>query len=258
MRKLLVFLFLLPLLASAQSSLDGTWKVDFSKSKLEDKPEVRVLKDGMYECRTCRFKYTIKADGSDQQVTGNPYMDSLSVKVVDDKHIERSWKKDGRITGSDKQSVSDDGNTTTIQWTDNSAENGKTITGQTVMKRVAKGPAGSHAVSGSWKPEKVSDVTEEGMLLTLKVEGDSLTMSTPTGQGYTAKFDGTEAPFTGDPGIRKVSLKKLTANSIQETDMDQNGKVVNITTMSSNGKELTLNNDDKLRGTKTRFVATKQ
>jgi len=39
-----------------------------------------------------------------------------------------------------------------------------------------------------------------------------LTMTTPTGQKYTAKMDGTEAPFSGDPGLTAVSVKKMGAN----------------------------------------------
>jgi hypothetical protein len=35
---------------------------------------------------------------------------------------------------------------------------------------------------------------------------------------YTAKMDGTEAPFSGDPGFTAVSVKKTGANEIQETD----------------------------------------
>ncbi len=51
---------------------------------------------------------------------------------------------------------------------------------------------------------------------TYKVNGDELTMTTPTGQSYTAKLDGTEAPYKGDPGTTSVSAKQMGKNSIAQ------------------------------------------
>jgi len=39
--------------------------------------------------------------------------------------------------------------------------------------------------------------------------GGTLNMTTPTGQSYTAKLDGMEVPYVGDPGITTVSLKRI-------------------------------------------------
>ncbi len=44
---------LLPLLAFAQSPFDGTWKVDMNKVDFPKKPDVYLLQNGMYECKTC-------------------------------------------------------------------------------------------------------------------------------------------------------------------------------------------------------------
>ena len=57
---------LLPVLAMAQSAFDGTWKVDLSKVQMPKKPDVLVLKDGVYQCKTCVPAMTVKADGNDQ------------------------------------------------------------------------------------------------------------------------------------------------------------------------------------------------
>jgi hypothetical protein len=96
------------------------------------------------------------------------------------------------------------------------------------------------------------------MSLTYKVTGDTLTMSNPTGQSYTAKLDGTEAPYKGDPGTTSVSVKKIGPNSIEETDKRE-GKVISVAriTVSADGKTMKFLIDDKLRGTQGEFSATK-
>ena len=84
-------------------------------------------------------------------------------------------------------------------------------------------------------------------------------MTSPTGQTYTAKMDGTEAPMKNDPGISAVKVKKIGNNTIEETDM-RNGKVIGVmkATVSADGKTLTATYDDKLQGSSMKYTATKQ
>ena len=74
---------------------------------------------------------------------------------------------------------------------------------------------------------KVRNLTENARTLSFKSTADGLSMSTRTGQSYTAKFDGQEFPVAGDPRGTMVSLKRVNANTIVETDT-QNGKVVEV------------------------------
>src|SRR5215472_14870346 len=53
MKRILFLLLLVPVLSWAQSPFDGTWKIDMSKSKLPKKPDVYVLQNGTYECKSC-------------------------------------------------------------------------------------------------------------------------------------------------------------------------------------------------------------
>ena len=75
---------LLSLFAQAQSQFDGTWKIDTNSVQLPTKPDVFLLQNGMYECKSCVPPISIKADGTDQKVTGQPYFDTMSMKVIDD------------------------------------------------------------------------------------------------------------------------------------------------------------------------------
>jgi hypothetical protein len=263
MRKLLWFglliSLLIPSLAMAQSAFDGTWKVDLNQAQLAKKPDVFLLQDGMYHCKTCVPPIDVKADGQDQKVTGHPYYDTVNVKVVDDHTLELTDKKDGKAVIVAKDTVSSDGNTLNFEFTDSSATNSDPVTGKGESSRVAKGPAGAHAISGSWRTTKLEGFSDNGLAFTYKVEGDSLTMTTPTGQSYTAKLDGTEAPYKGDPGTTSVSVKSMGKNAMEETDK-RDGKVISVAriTVEPDGKTMKIDVTDKLRGTKSQFVAQKQ
>ena len=258
MKKLLFVLMLVPLLGWAQSPFDGTWKVDMNKSKLPKKPDVFLLQNGMYECKSCIPAVNIKADGQFQALSGDPYRDTLMVKVVDDKHVEFASQKAGKDVSTTTRTVSDDGNTMTIAWTYYGNPTGGPVSGTDHYKRVAKGPAGSNAISGSWRDEKTDVATADALAFSFKSGGDSLSYSTPTGQSYTAKLDGTDAPYVGDPGTTSVSLKRM-GDSIEETDK-RDGKVVAVAkmTVSADGKTMTIAVDDKLHGTTATYIATKQ
>ncbi|MGB8322711.1 MAG: hypothetical protein WCE52_07090 [Candidatus Acidiferrum sp.] len=255
----LLVAFLMPAATIAQDAISGTWKTDLSNPQLPKKPDVYQLKDGMYTCKTCAPPFEVKADGQDQKVSGHPYFDTLSVKVVDDRTVEMSQKKDGKLNGTSKMMVSPDGKTMVFEFSDSSATNGDPVTGKIEATRVGKAPAGEHAISGSWRTTKYDTISDNGLVVTFKLDGDTLMMSSPTGQSYAAKLDGTEAPYKGDPGTTSVSVKKMGKDTIEETDK-RDGKVIGVTRMkvSADGKTMTFDNVDKLHGTTSQFTATKQ
>lgn len=261
MKKMLLFLLLIPVLAMAQSSpFDGTWKVDMNKAQLPKKPDVFLLQNGMYSCKTCVPAYEVKADGTDQPVKGDPYATTVAVKVVDDRSIEMMGKKDGKEAFSSKWMVASDGDSMTVDWKYSGNPDGGPVTGKDMLKRVgAKPAAGANMISGSWRTEKTEDMSAAALTFTYKVSGDEMSFSSPTGQSYTAKLGGGEAPYKGDPGITGVSVKKINDHTIEETDM-RDGKPISIARMavSADGKKMTADVTDKLHGSTSRYVADKQ
>jgi hypothetical protein len=79
------------------------------------------------------------------------------------------------------------------------------------------------------------------------------------GQSYDAKFDGKEYPIKNDPAETTVSLKRIDANTIQETDR-RGGKVIDIIRMaaSADGKTLSVEDADQVRNTKMTYTMMKQ
>lgn len=257
MKKLLALLLLSPAMLLAQSPFDGTWMTKLDTAQFPKKPNRYLLNKGMYECSSCVPKFNVKADGTDQKVTGHPYYDTVAVKVVDDHTVELTQKKDGKTMFSGTDTVSSDGNTLTTKFTDQTED--KPVTGEVTSTRVSKGPGGSHAVSGSWRTDKVNSVSDNGLLVTYEGTQDGLKMSDPNGESYDAKFDGKDYPVEGDPGHTMVSLKRIGNDTIEETDK-RNGKVVGIAkmTVSSDGKWITVEFTDKERGTTTTYKMEKQ
>jgi hypothetical protein len=251
---------LVPTLASAQSAFDGTWKVDMNKVDFSKKPDVFLLQNGMYACKTCTPPYEVKADGSDQSVSGHPYFDSVAIKVVNDHAIEETDKKGGKVVATSTTTVSSDGNTAMFTFSDSSNTNGgPAVTGSGEATRVAKGPAGSNAISGSWRTTKIEGLSDNATSWSYKVSGDEITMTNPTGQSYTAKLNGADAPMKGDPGVTSVSVKMLGQNTLEETDK-RSGKVISVfkMTIAADGKTAKAVNEDKLQNRTTEFAITKQ
>ncbi len=255
MRKLLVFVLLLPLFAWAQSPFDGTWKADMSKTQFAQKPETFALEKGQYTCSTCTVKINVKADGSDQKVPGAKAFDTLAVKQVDDKTVQLTRKKDGKVVSESTDTVSADGKTLTEEFKMQPPQ-GEPVTGKVAYTRVSGPPAGAHAISGSWRVAKVN-VSENALTITLKGTADGLSMSAPTGESYDAKFDGKDYPVKGDRAGDKVSLKKVNDNTIEET-WKRDGKPLYVNTMTVEGKTLKVVSRNVKRGTTETYIAEKQ
>jgi hypothetical protein len=235
--------------------INGTWKTDLVSIKIDSRPDQYLLKGGQFSCPTCTPQIAVAADGAFHPVD-RPYADHMSVKVDDDHNVTRTNQKGGKTTFQQKFSVSADGNTLTSTFNDTSGT--KPVTGTFVETRVAPAPAGAHAISGSWKPQRPTNISDEGLTVTISADNDMLHVRSPAGQSYDAKLDGTETPVKGDIGGTMASVKKLGPGSYQETDK-RRGKVTDVITMTvgADGK-LSFKDENKLDGSTTTSVANKQ
>jgi hypothetical protein len=251
------FLFLAPLLAFAQSPFNGTWVAKVDSAQLPKKPEVFLLNHGMYSCSTCTPKVSVKADGQDQKVTGDPYTDTMRVNVVDANTVEFTSKKDGKVAGHDTDMISSDGKTLTDKFTDLSGTH--PVDGEMTYTRVSAGPAGSHALSGSWRAEKFNNVSPNGLTITFELTASGMKMSDPTGGSYDAKFDGKYYPIHGDPGQSMISLRRVDANTIEAT-VKRQGKIVRVSrrTVSADGKTIKTVSTNKENNTTMSYIMEKQ
>ena len=256
MKMCLALAVLAPTAALAVGPFDGTWKTQADSVQVSGKPEVFELKDGTYKCESCAPAYSVKADGADQKVAPHGYYDTVAVRIVDAHSIEISTKLGGKVIQSGSVSVSPDGSTLTESYKDMSGSQVAMFT-QT-SKRLAAGPAGSHAISGSWKVDKLPELSDTASTISYRMTADGFQMQW-NGQSYDAKFDGKKYLTANDPGKTWVSLKKLSNETVEETD-SRDGKVTDVIrmTVSADGKSMSVVDEDQAHGTTVRYRLNKQ
>jgi hypothetical protein len=106
----------------------GTWKLNEAKSKFAPGvpknhtvvyeaagDDVKITADGKdKDGNATHNEWTGKFDGKDYPITGDPNSDTRSYKKVNDRTLEMTGKKDGKVAVSGRIVVSADGKTRTV------------------------------------------------------------------------------------------------------------------------------------------------
>jgi hypothetical protein len=116
--------------AAAPDPVIGTWQLNVSKSKFTRGPapksETRtysqsgpsitlVIKRVGADGNEMTSQATYQLDGKDYSWTGDPSVDSLSVKQVDSNTVKFTQKKAGKVVSTGSRTVSKDGKTLTLK-----------------------------------------------------------------------------------------------------------------------------------------------
>lgn len=251
--------FLFPGTLLAQNPFDGTWALESDQTQLPQKPDVYLLRDGIYECSSCVPAIKVHADGKAYPVAGSPYFSSISVHAVDNRNMQITEMQNGKTVYSEDDRVSEDGGRLMQKCTDLSAPNGEPVIAELTFSRIGLPPTGSNMISGSWQAEKIHFLSANGTTVTYQATANGLQVSTPGGESYDAKFDGKEYRVNGVPMRTTVTLKRINARTIEETDMNEG--VVHYwlrMTVSPDGATMNVTELDKERGTKTTYMMRKQ
>jgi hypothetical protein len=166
MKRMLVLLAMMPVLALAKSPFDGTWKMKLDSVKYSGKPQEVELVGGKYTCKSCVPPFTIPADGKPQPTPGRVSSDHMAVKVASPTTVEYTRTLQGKVVGTGSDTVSADGKLMTSSFVDYSGE--KPVDGKYTMKRVGPGVPGGHAISGSWMAEQAVDQSDAGSTIVLQ------------------------------------------------------------------------------------------
>lgn len=244
--------------AFAQSAFDGVWKVDLASAELPDRPYVQSLQNGVYTCSSCVPVYSVPADGEMHKVEGFPYWNETSVRVVDARTVEEAQSLNGRAVGRSRSQVSSDGSMLTTSWTDTSAPDGTTSSGEGTMRRIAVGPAGTHAISGSWRNEAVTNVSDASLTATMRLAEGVFSFRSGGGYGFEAPLGGPPVPITGDLAGATATVRQLADGSIEQTD-HINGEATSVMTLTPAADGSIMIELKNLKvGTTTRYKVIKQ
>jgi len=255
MLRLIFVLLLFGELSAGQSPFDGMW-VNKAGEQLRQGTASYSLTNEEFRCSCAIGDIETKPDGDDHKAPETAYWDTLNVQAVDAHTVVVIAKKAGRTMFTEVDSVSEDGNKLTQTVKDTTEAETVTIDAQS--QRVGSGPAGSHAVSGTWKAFKASR-SLNGSLIKYTCTKDSFSAESPLGERYTAKFDGNFYPVEDDPGHTMVSAKLLDARTVQLTSK-RNGKIVSISRLSvaPDGKSIHAVFENKESGTQATSDFEKQ
>ena len=231
-----------------QSAFDGTWHTNIGKAKISPKPNVFYLSQGWYHCVSCNPAYDVKADGTDQPVTGQTY-DTVSRGRSGSQDDLRDNQEGGQSRSTNRPVGLGGRQALTVKIHFPSHEQRPAESPLKPQPSLSVAPSGVHATSGSWQIDKIKSKRQRARHVTYKTSGDEITMTEPTGESYTAKLDGTDAPYKGSYTTDTVSIKKIDAHTIEETDK-RGGEVVEVDkmTVSANGKTMTMVANEQAHG----------
>ena len=128
--------------ARAADSSVGTWKVNLAKSKYDPGPPpkgpnvvkieadgdgIKVTNDGVNaQGQPTHVTYSAKYDGKDYPESGNPNVDTISIKRIDANTIETTTKKGGKVVATSRVVISGGGKVRTTTQDGTNAQGQKT------------------------------------------------------------------------------------------------------------------------------------
>ncbi|HEX8307743.1 MAG TPA: hypothetical protein VF645_04920 [Allosphingosinicella sp.] len=200
---------------SGASPLTGTWVADLG-SQQGLPTDVYVVSGGTYSCDSCQPRRRYPADGRLRSVPGAPGT-SESVAIVDSRTISTHIVQPGLVRTT-RMRVSSDGRTARYVSIDRRTGIKGPLRTEYVAQRTASGPAGAHAVSGTWRGVRYASVPVALRTTILSDGGDGLGYRTGTGYSYDARYGGGFVPILGpyDGGL-SVSVRKVDPYRVVET-----------------------------------------
>jgi hypothetical protein len=130
-------------LRAQNNPLVGTWKLNVTKSKYDPGPAPKSLTrtveaqgDGVKytfegvaaDGNPISYGFSVQFDGKDNPISGSmpSGADTISAKRTDSNHVVATLKKGGKVIGTSKVTVSNDGKVTTVDATGTTATGAKT------------------------------------------------------------------------------------------------------------------------------------
>lgn len=238
---------------------DGVWRIDTSQDEYGGRPVSRLIKDGIYRCGNCVTKVEVPADGRFHSFDGGQDFDAVAVTIRGARQVDFRYRKAGRLAETVTERVSADGNTLTFRNVDLTAPDGKPTIAEGQRARIGASPAGAHPVSGEWRQLGGAKESAERLTLTIRTNGDAVTIVQPTGRQVSARLGGPAMPIVGDQAGRVMRIDAAPPNALRTTT-SLAGKDVQagLITVAADGRSLTFEVQDLGLGQTIKFVAVKE
>jgi hypothetical protein len=282
-KSLASFVMLLPAIACANGPAGWTWADNPFEGSWVIQPELTTfgmrspilsLERGVFRRSDCKTEpIDVPADGAAHAVKGQPLFDTMSVRVLDPKRVEIVEKNADKPAWKGMYTVSANGHSMRLDFDDDHPA--KPVTGALEYMREGDAPAGAHAVSGTWRPEKLTRLSSSGLTVTFAMQRKDaerdlevapgpdfyarFTLAGSDGRSAEGKLDAHDFPLNGYLPGATIALNLLLPNILQ-FNRSQNGVLVELTRamVASDGQTMTLSQIDWVCQAKTVFILNKQ
>ena len=199
----------------------------------------------MFRRTDCSKPLEVPADGAERAVKEQPLFDAMSVRVIDERTVDMVQKKSDKVVWKGEYRVSKDKRTMTLDFEDDRAQNA--VSGQLEYSREGNALAGPHALSGSWRPGKLSRLSGAGLSMTIEPHDNGLQIGWSDGRRVSTKLDAQYYPLEGYLDGAKMSVlhprpDTLALNRTQEIAPVEISRAV----LSADGETIVLKQVDFL------------
>ena len=241
--------------ALAAPSISGHWVADLSSQKLPEHLDVYLVANGHYDCKSCAPPRSYAADGKPHPIPGDGEVTSEAVTVLSPRSIRTRIVSPSLVRETTMTASADDSTALYVSLDRRPGVKGVLRT-RYIARRVAHGPQGANRVSGSWQGIAYLEVPRKVRTIALRLSGNRLSYSTPTGVSYSAAIGGPPAKVRGPyAGSMTAYVRRLDRLTFVETRRRDGTPLFERTFhLSPDGKLLEISTRDESNG--TTFVAT--
>jgi hypothetical protein len=256
-RHLIFFGLCAPVAALAETPFAGTWEVQPELTTFSQRPLGLLIDRGVYKRTSCAPDDQVPADGAFHPIIGDPWVETMSVRVLDKNRVEVTQEIAGSATWRGTYNVAKDGRTMQLKF--ENARAAKPVSGTIEFARDGEPLENAHLVSGNWVPQKLLDLSATGRTMSIQDTENGLTMKASDGRNYDIKFDRQDYPLKGYLDGATVQVGRRAPKTLQ-VNGKQHGVYVEmgLGVVSDDGKTMTLGEVDWQCQSKTLWSLRKQ
>jgi hypothetical protein len=203
-----------------------------------------MIERGIYRRTNCRVALEVAADGADHPVADQPLFNTMSVRFADPRHALIVQKIAAKVVWRGTYTVSKDRRSMTLAFEDDRAVNA--VTGVIEYSREGDPVNQAHALSGTWRPKKLTAISASGLTMTIREVGDGLLMSWGDGRNVESRLNADYYPLNGYLEGAKVSILNPRPDTLA-INREQGGVVpveVSRAIISDDGQAITFKQAD--------------
>jgi hypothetical protein len=235
--------FWLPFACFAETPFSGTWVVQPPLTAFSLQPLSLLIDRGVYKRTSCAPLLEVPTDGNDHAVAGDPLAESMSVRLLDRRRVEVAEKISGKLAWKGNYAVSKDQKSLTLKYEDYRATN--PVSGTIGFAREGDVIVNAHLLSGTWRAEKLIELSATGLTMTIQDTDNGLTVNASDGRRYDIKFDRQDYPLAGYLDGATVQVGRRAPQTLQVNRKQHGAQVeMSLGTVSDDGQTMLLNQID--------------